>query len=138
MILLQAEVLDLKAVAEGPASGVVIESRLDKGRGPAVTILVQQGQLRKGDILLAGSEYGRVRTMIGDNGQETLVAGPSMPVEVLGLSGTPSAGDEAIVVPNEKKAREVALFRQGKFRAVKLARQQAAKLENILSQPFQI
>jgi translation initiation factor IF-2 len=131
MILLQADVLELKAVAEGPASGVVIESRLDKGRGPAATILVQQGQLRKGDILLAGSEYGRVRTMIGDNGKEVLVAGPSMPVEVLGLSGTPSAGDEAMVVPNEKKAREVALFRQGKYRAVKLARQQAAKLENI-------
>ncbi len=131
MILLQADVLELKAVAEGPASGIVIESRLDKGRGPAATILVTQGKLNKGDILLAGSEYGRVRTMIGDNGQETLVAGPSMPVEVLGLSGTPSAGDEAIVVPTEKKAREVALFRQGKYRAVKLARQQAAKLENI-------
>ncbi len=131
MILLQADVLELKAIPEGPASGIVIESRLDKGRGPAATILVQHGLLRKGDILLAGSEYGRVRTMIGDNGKETLVAGPSMPVEVLGLSGTPSAGDEAMVVPSEKKAREVALFRQGKFRAVKLARQQAAKLENI-------
>jgi translation initiation factor IF-2 len=131
MILLQADVLELKAVAEGPASGIVIESRLDKGRGPAATVLIQQGQLRKGDILLAGSEYGRVRTMIGDNGKETFIAGPSMPVEVLGLSGTPSAGDEAIVVPNEKKAREVAMFRQGKYRAVKLARQQAAKLENI-------
>jgi translation initiation factor IF-2 len=131
MILLQAEVMEFKAIPEGPASGVVIESRLDKGRGPAATVLIQQGQLRKGDILLAGSEYGRVRTMIGDNGKEILVAGPSMPVEVLGLSGTPSAGDEAIVVPNEKKAREVALFRQGKYRAVKLARQQAAKLENI-------
>lgn len=131
MILLQADVLELTAIPDGPASGIVIESRLDKGRGPAATVLVQHGQLRKGDILLAGSEYGRVRTMIGDNGKETLVAGPSMPVEVLGLSGTPSAGDEAIVVPNEKKAREVALFRQGKYRAVKLARQQAAKLENI-------
>lgn len=131
MILLQADVLELKAVAEGPASGIVIESRLDKGRGPAATVLIQQGQLRKGDILLAGSEYGRVRTMIGDNGKEVLIAGPSVPVEVLGLSGTPSAGDEAIVVPNEKKAREVAMFRQGKYRAVKLARQQAAKLENI-------
>lgn len=131
MILLQADLLELKAVPEGAASGVVIESRLDKGRGPVVTVLVQQGMLRKGEILLAGSEYGRIRMMIGDNGKETLTAGPSMPVEVLGLSGTPSAGDEAVVVPNEKKAREVAMFRQGKFRAVKLARQQAAKLENI-------
>ncbi len=131
MILLQADLLELKAVPEGPASGVVIESRLDKGRGPVATILVQAGQLRKGDILLAGSEYGRIRMMIGDNGKEALIAGPSMPVEVLGLSGTPSAGDEAMAVPNEKKAREVAMFRQGKYRAVKLARQQAAKLENI-------
>lgn len=130
-ILLQAEVLELKAIAEGPAKGVVVESRLDKGRGPVATILVQQGQLRKGDIILAGSEYGRVRAMISDNGSETLSAGPSMPVEILGLSGTPSAGDEAVVVPSEKKAREVALFRQGKYREVKLARQHAAKLENV-------
>ncbi len=130
-ILLQAEVLELKAVAEGPAKGVVVESRLDKGRGPVSTILVRQGMLRKGDIILAGSEYGRVRAMISDNGTETLFAGPSMPVEILGLSGTPSAGDEAVVVPSEKKAREVALFRQGKYREVKLARQRAAKLENV-------
>ncbi|MDQ2993730.1 MAG: translation initiation factor IF-2, partial [Pseudomonadota bacterium] len=130
-ILLQAEVLELKAIAEGPAKGVVVESRLDKGRGPVATILVRRGLLRKGDIVLAGSEYGRVRAMISDNGTEITSAGPSMPVEILGLSGTPSAGDEAVVVPTEKKAREVALFRQGKYREVKLARQQAAKLENI-------
>lgn len=130
-ILLQAEVLELKAVAEGPAKGVIVESRLDKGRGPVSTILVRQGMLRKGDIVLAGSEYGRVRAMISDNGSETLSAGPSMPVEILGLSGTPGAGEEAVVVPSEKKAREVALFRQGKYREVKLARQRAAKLENV-------
>lgn len=129
-ILLQAEVLELKAVAEGPARGVVIESRLDKGRGPVATVLVQSGTLKKGDILLAGTEYGRVRAMVGDDGRNKEEAGPSMPVEVLGLSGTPSAGDEAIVVANERKAREVALFRQGKYRDVKLARG-VAKLENI-------
>lgn len=131
-ILLQAEVLELKAVADGPARGVVVESRLDKGRGPVATVLVQRGTLRKGDILLAGSQYGKVRAMIGDDGKQTESAGPSMPVEVLGLSGTPSAGDESAVVPNERKAREVALFRQGKYREVKFAKQQAAKLENIL------
>lgn len=129
-ILLQAEVLELKAIAEGSARGVVIESRIDKGRGPVATILVQSGTLRKGDILLAGTEYGRVRAMLGDDGRATDAAGPSIPVEVLGLSGTPSAGDEAIVVPSERKAREVALFRQGKFRDVKLARG-ITKLENI-------
>lgn len=130
-ILLQAEVMELKAPNEGPAKGVVVESRLDKGRGPVATILVQGGRLVKGDILLAGSEYGRVRAMIGDDGQPTQQAGPSIPVEILGLSGAPNAGDEVIVVPNEKKAREIALFRQGKYREVKLARQRAAKLENI-------
>lgn len=129
-ILLQAEVLDFKAVAEGPARGVVIESRVDKGRGPVATILVQTGTLKRGDVLLAGTEYGRVRAMVGDTGRTTDKAGPSIPVEVLGLSGTPSAGDEAIVVVNERKAREVALFRQGKFRDIKLARG-VTKLENI-------
>lgn len=129
-ILLQAEVLELKAISEGPARGVIIESRIDKGRGPVATMLVQSGLLQKGDILLAGTEYGRVRAMIGDDGKPTEEAGPSIPVEVLGLSGTPSAGDEAIVVPNERKAREVSLFRQGKYRDVKLARG-ITKLENI-------
>lgn len=129
-ILLQAEVLDLKAVAEGPARGVIIESRVDKGRGPVATMLVQTGTLHRGDVLLAGTEYGRVRAMVGDNGRPTDKTGPSIPVEVLGLSGTPSAGDEAIVVVNERKAREVALFRQGKFRDIKLARS-ITKLENI-------
>lgn len=130
-ILLQAEVMELRSVAEGPAKGVVIESRLDKGRGPVATILVQAGHLKKGDILLAGQEYGRVRAMVGDDGRQTDGAGPSMPVEILGLSGAPHAGDDVIVVPNERKAREIALFRQGKYREVKLARQRAANLENI-------
>jgi translation initiation factor IF-2 len=130
-ILLQAEVMELKSVSEGPAKGVVIESRLDKGRGPVATILVQAGKLTRGDILLAGQEYGRVRAMVGDDGRSTDAAGPSIPVEILGLSGAPHAGDDVIVVPNERKAREIALFRQGKFREVKLARQRAANLENI-------
>ncbi len=129
-ILLQAEVLELKAVAEGPAKGVVIESRMDKGRGPVATVLIQSGLLKKGDILLAGTQYGRVRAMVGDDGRPTEAAGPSMPVEVLGLSGTPSAGEEAVVVGSERKAREVALFRQGKFRDVRLARH-VTKLENL-------
>jgi translation initiation factor IF-2 len=133
-LLLQAEVLELKTVAEGPGQGVVVESRLDKGRGVVATILVQSGTLKKGDILLAGQEYGRVRAMLNELGQSIAEAGPSIPVEVLGLSGTPGAGDESIVVPDERKAREIALFRQGKFREVKLARQKAAKLENMFSQ----
>ncbi len=133
-ILLQAEVLELKAVAEGPAKGVVIESRLDKGRGPVASVLVQSGTLRKGDIVLAGQEYGRVRAMLDETGSPVKEAGPSIPVEILGLSGTPVAGDEMIVVPDERKAREVANFRQGKYRDVKLARQQQAKLENMFSQ----
>ena len=133
-ILLQTEVLELKAVHEGNARGIVIESRLDKGRGPVATVLVQKGTLKKGDILLAGLEYGRVRAMLNEHGTMLEEAGPSIPVEILGLSGTPSAGDEATVVANERKAREVALFRQGKYRDVKLARQQAAKLENMFSQ----
>lgn len=133
-ILLQADMLELKAPIEGAARGVVIESRLDKGRGPVATILVQSGTLQKSDILLAGGQYGRVRAMVDGYGQKCDLATPSMPVEIIGLSGTPSAGDEAIVLPNEKKAREVALFRQGKYRDIKLARQSAAKLENLFSQ----
>ncbi|MEN8214851.1 MAG: translation initiation factor IF-2 [Pseudomonadota bacterium] len=133
-ILLQAEVLELTTVAVGLATGVIIESRLDKGRGAVATILVQSGSLKKGDILLAGKKYGRVRAMLDENGKSIKEAGPSIPVEVLGLSGVPSAGDEAVVVPDERKAREIALFRQGKYREVRLARQQAAKLENMFSQ----
>ncbi|MEE4377396.1 MAG: translation initiation factor IF-2 [Candidatus Competibacteraceae bacterium] len=133
-VLVQAEILELKAVSEGPARGVVIESRLDKGRGPVASILVQSGTLNKGDILLSGLEYGRVRAMLDETGQTISEAGPSIPVEVLGLSGTPNAGDEVIVVNDERKAREIALFRQGKFREVKLSRQQKAKLENVFGQ----
>jgi translation initiation factor IF-2 len=132
-ILLQAEVLELTAVKDGMATGVVVESRLDKGRGPVATILVQSGTLHKGDILLCGQEYGRVRAMRDEIGNEVIEAGPSIPVEVLGLSGVPAAGDEATVVRDERKAREVANYRQGKFREVKLARQQKAKLENMFS-----
>ncbi len=133
-ILLQSEILELKAVATGAASGAVIESRLDKGRGPVASILVQGGTLNKGDVVLSGHEFGRVRGMIDDNGNEVTTAGPSTPVEVLGLSGTPNAGDEMIVVPDEKKAREIALFRQGKYRETKMAQQQASKLENVMNQ----
>lgn len=131
-ILLQAEVLELTAHTDGAGKGVVIESRLDKGRGPVATILVQSGTLRKGDILLAGLQYGRIRALVGDNGSFVESAGPSTPVEVIGLSAPPHAGDEAIVVPDEKKAREVALFRQGKFRDVKLARRQKTSIEGIM------
>ena len=131
-ILLQAEVLELTAHTDGAAKGVVIESRLDKGRGPVATVLVQSGTLKKGDILLAGLQYGRIRVLIGDNGDFVESAGPSIPVEVIGLSAPPHAGDDAIVVPDEKKAREVALFRQGKFRDVKLARRQKTSLEGIM------
>lgn len=130
-VLLQAEVLELTAHVDGAAKGVVIESRLDKGRGPVATILVQAGTLHKGDIILAGLQYGRIRALVSDNGTQVNSAGPSMPVEVLGLSAIPHAGDEAIVVPDEKKAREVALFRQGKFRDVKLARRQKTSMEGI-------
>ena len=132
-ILLQAEVLELTAIREGMASGVVIESFLDKGRGPVATVLVREGTLNKGDIVLCGFEYGRVRAMRDELGREVMEAGPSIPVEILGLSGVPAAGDEATVVRDEKKAREVALYRQGKFREVKLARQQKAKLENMFA-----
>lgn len=133
-ILLQAEILELKAVATGAASGAVIESRLDKGRGPVASVLVQGGTLNKGDVVLSGHEFGRVRAMIDDTGSEVSSAGPSTPVEILGLSGTPNAGDEMIVVPDEKKAREIALFRQGKYRETKMAQQQASKLENVMNQ----
>jgi len=130
-ILVQAEILELKAVVNSPARGVVIESRLDKGRGAVASVLVQQGTLRKGDLVLMGFEYGRIRALFDEAGQAILSAGPSLPAELLGLSGTPNAGDEFIVVTDERRAREVALFRQGKFREIKLARQNAAKLENI-------
>jgi len=132
-ILLQAEVLELTAPTEGPAKGIVIESRLDKGRGAVATLLVQQGTLRKGDIILTGTQFGRVRAMQDELGKTITEAGPSMPVEVLGLSGPANAGDDVMVVADERKAREVALFRQGKYRDVKLAKQQAAKLDNILN-----
>ncbi len=131
-ILVQAEVLELKAIVECPGRGVVIESRLDKGRGAVASVLVQQGTLRKGDLVLVGFEHGRVRALFDEKGAPVESAGPSLPVEILGLSGTPNAGDEFIVVTDERRAREVALFRQGKFREIKLARQNAAKLENIL------
>ena len=132
-ILNQAELLELKAVKEGLARGVVIESRLDKGRGPVASILVQEGTLKQGEIVLCGFEYGRVRAMRDENGKEIKTAGPSIPVEILGLSGVPQAGDEVTVVKDERKAREVALYRQGKFRDVKLARQQKSKLENMFA-----
>jgi len=132
-VLLQAEMLELTAAPEGPGQGVVVESRLDKGRGPVATLLVQNGTLRKGDIVLAGLHYGRIRAMMDENGKPIEEAGPAIPVEILGLDGTPNAGEEFTMVTNEKKAREVALFRQGKYREVKLARQQKAKLENLFS-----
>ena len=133
-ILLQSELLELKAVIDSKASGVVIEARLDKGRGTVASILVQNGTLKKGDIVLCGSVYGRVRAMMDENGKVIESAGPSIPVEILGLSGTPGAGDEMIVVDSERKAREVAQFRGTKQHDAKLARQQAAKLENMFSQ----
>jgi translation initiation factor IF-2 len=130
-ILLQAEVLELKAPVDAPAKGVVIESRLDKGRGPVATILVQSGTLKRGDVVLAGSAFGRVRAMLDETGKAIDAAGPAIPVEIQGLSDVPGAGEDVLVLPNERKAREIALFRQGKFRDVTLARKQAAKLENI-------
>ncbi len=133
-ISLQAEILELKAVDHGPASGVVIESTLDKGRGPVVTVLVQQGMLSKGDMLLTGEEYGRVRAMFDENGKEIENAGPSTPVEVLGLSGAANAGEEAIVVANERKIREIVDIRKSKSRDTRFAAQQASKLEDVFSQ----
>ncbi len=133
-ILLQAEVLELTAPLDAPAKGLIIEARLDKGRGPVATMLVQSGTLRKGDVVLAGGVFGRVRAMLDENGKNINEAGPSIPVEILGLSEVPNAGEDAMVLADEKKAREIALFRQGKFRDVKLAKQQAAKLENMMAQ----
>lgn len=130
-VLLQAEVLELKAPQTALAKGLVIESRLDKGRGPVATVLVQSGTLKRGDVLLAGAAYGRVRAMLDENGKAINEAGPSIPVEIQGLSEVPPAGEEVMVLADERKAREVAQFRQGKYRDVKLARQQAAKLENM-------
>jgi translation initiation factor IF-2 len=130
-VLLQAEVLELKAPIDAPARGLVVEGRLDKGKGPVATILVQSGTLRRGDVILAGSSFGRVRAMLDENGKAITEAGPSIPVEIQGLTEVPVAGEEVMVMADERKAREIGLFRQGKFRDVKLARQQAAKLENM-------
>ena len=133
-VLLQAEVLELTAVEDCPANGVIIESSLDRGRGPVATVLVRNGMLKKGDVILSGQEWGRVRAMFDEAGQPVQQAGPVMPVVVLGLSGTPNAGDDVVVVSDERKAREIALFRQGKFRDVKLASQQQTRLEDVFSQ----
>ncbi|HKO89319.1 MAG TPA: translation initiation factor IF-2 [Burkholderiales bacterium] len=133
-VLLQAEVLELKAPIDAPAKGIVIEARLDKGKGPVATVLVQSGTLKRGDMLLAGAVFGRIRAMLDENGKPIQSAGPSIPVEIQGLSEVPNAGDEMMVLSDERKAREIALFRQGKFRDVKLAKQQAAKLENMFDQ----
>jgi translation initiation factor IF-2 len=133
-ILLQAEVLELKAPKDALAKGIVVEARLDKGRGPVATMLIQSGTLKRGDAVLVGSVFGRVRAMLDENGKPITEAGPSIPVEIQGLAEVPDAGSEFVVLADEKKAREIALFRQGKFRAVKLAKQQAAKLENMFDQ----
>ncbi len=133
-VLLQAEVLELKAPKAGPAAGLVIEARIDKGRGPVASILVQRGMLKKGDVVLAGREFGRVRAMFDEKGKAISEAGPSIPVEVQGLSGVPSAGDEVIVVESERKAREIALYRQGKFKDTQFAARAAAKLSNVFEQ----
>jgi translation initiation factor IF-2 len=130
-VLLQAEVLELKAPVDTLAKGLVIEARLDKGRGPVATVLVQSGTLRRGDIVLAGSSFGRVRAMLDESGSAVHEAGPSIPVEIQGLSDVPAAGEDVMALGDERKAREIALFRQGKFRDVKLAKKQAAKLENL-------
>ncbi len=133
-ILLQAEVLELTAPRESMAKGLIIEARLDKGRGPVATLLVQSGTLKRGDVVLAGATFGRVRAMLDENGKSIEEACPSIPVEILGLSEVPGAGDEVVALADERKAREIALFRQGKFRDVKLAKQQAAKLESMFEQ----
>jgi translation initiation factor IF-2 len=130
-VLLQAEVLELTAPIDAPAKGLVIEAQLDKGRGPVATVLVQSGTLKKGDVVLAGSSYGRVRAMLDEDGKPTDQAGPSIPVEIQGLTEVPQAGDEFMVLADERRAREVATFRQGKYREVTLNRRQAAKLENM-------
>ena len=133
-VLLQAEVLELTAQKNAPARGLIIESRLDKGRGPVATVLVQSGTLKRGDVVLAGAAFGRVRAMLDEKGKAVHEAGPSIPVEIQGLSDVPTAGDDLMVLGDEKKAREIALYRQGKFRDTKLAKQQAAKLENMFEQ----
>lgn len=133
-ILLQAEVLELKAPVDSLAKGIIVEARLDKGRGPVATLLVQSGTLKKGDVVLAGTAFGRVRAMMDENGKAIDSAGPAIPVEILGLSDVPQAGEDAMALADEKKAREIALFRAGKFRDVRLAKQQAAKLENMFAQ----
>jgi translation initiation factor IF-2 len=133
-LLLQAEVLELRAPTEAMAKGLVIEAQLDKGRGPVATVLVQSGTLKKGDIVLAGSSFGRVRAMLDENGEATDEAGPSIPVEIQGLTEVPQAGDDFMVMADERRAREIATFRQGKYRDVKLSKQQAAKLENMFDQ----
>jgi translation initiation factor IF-2 len=131
---LQAEVLELQAAADGPARGIVIEARLDKGKGPVTTLLVQSGTPRRGDMVLAGQAFGRVRAMLDESGKIVNEAGPSIPVEIQGLSDVPQAGEDMMVLPDERKAREIALFRQGKFRDVQLAKKQAAKLESMFEQ----
>jgi translation initiation factor IF-2 len=133
-VSLQAEVLELTSPIDASAKGLVIEAKLDKGRGPVATVLVQSGTLKRGDVVLAGSSYGRVRAMLDENGKNISEAGPSIPVEIQGLTEVPAAGEEVMVMTDERKAREIALFRQGKFRDVKLAKQQAAKLENMFEQ----
>jgi translation initiation factor IF-2 len=130
-VLLQAEVLELKDPTDAMAKGIVIEAQLDKGRGPVATVLVQSGTLKKGDVVLAGSSYGRVRAMLDEDGKPADSAGPSIPVEIQGLTEVPQAGDDFMVLADERRAREISTFRQGKFRDVKLAKQQAAKLENM-------
>ena len=132
-VLLEAEVLELTAPVDAPAKGIIVEARLDKGRGAVVTLLVQSGTLKKGDMLLAGTAFGKIRAMVDENGKAINEAGPSIPVEILGLSDVPNAGEDAMVLADEKKAREIALFRQGKYRDVRLAKQQAAKLENMFN-----
>ncbi len=133
-LLLQAEVLELTAPIDAPAKGLIIESRLDKGKGPLATMLITSGTLNRGDVVLAGSAYGKIRAMLDENGRPVQSAGPCIPVEIQGLSDVPSAGEEVMALADERKAREIALFRQGKFRDVKLAKQQAAKLENMFDQ----
>ncbi|WP_240637001.1 translation initiation factor IF-2, partial [Neisseria meningitidis] len=132
-VLLEAEVLELTAPVDAPAKGIIVEARLDKGRGAVATLLVQSGTLKKGDMLLAGTAFGKIRAMVDENGKSITEAGPSIPVEILGLSDVPNAGEDAMVLADEKKAREIALFRQGKYRDVRLAKQQAAKLENMFN-----
>lgn len=132
-VLLEAEVLELTAPVDAPAKGIIVEARLDKGRGAVATLLVQSGTLKKGDMLLAGTAFGKIRAMVDENGKAITEAGPSIPVEILGLSDVPNAGEDAMVLADEKKAREIALFRQGKYRDVRLAKQQAAKLENMFN-----